>query len=177
MKINHLLALANLVLASICSAGGVMAQESVPCLIFTNASESLRCFDLGTFNRIAFSDEAMTVSSAKDSEILPVKLFYSDYHHFSIGYAMPDQLTDIREIGGDYSDSHLSFRADTKSLLVESDSMLPFVIGIYNTQGSLIATSQVNTYQLLPLGTLAPGMYIAVATDGKIKLTLKLVIK
>ena len=174
MKTNRIIALLCLA-GSFLSVSRASANDEVPCLIFTGNSDKEYCIDLATLNRITFGNEGMTISSSKDDTVEEVQLLYSLFHHLEIGNANPSGSSGIDEINAD-GNSRLIFSAETKSLVLESTSPEHFTVGIFNLQGRLIATSQVRAGQSLAVDELVTGVYIAVATNGETKLTLKFII-
>lgn len=151
------------------------AQDAVPCLIFTGNSDTEHCIDLAQLNRITFGDDGITVSSSKDPGAQSVKLLYSLFNHFEIGDATPTSATGVDDVIAD-TDPRLLYRSDSKSLVIESTSETPYTLGIFSLKGSLIATSKINAGQAISVEALSAGVYVAVATDGNSKLTLKFII-
>ncbi len=175
MKLNRIIALGWLtgsLLGGYCYA---TAQDEVPCLIFTGRSDTEQRIDLAKLNRITFDSDGMTVSSSKNSGAQDVRLLYSLFNRIEIGDAVPTGSAGIEEIGID-ENSRLLFHADEKSILLESASELPYEIGIFSLKGTLIATSRMCAGQHLSLEQLPTGAYIAVATNGESKLTLKFIL-
>lgn len=117
----------------------------------------------------------MVVSSSNDFSVPEVQLPYSLYHHFEIGDAVPTASINISTIDV-ASGSRLLFCSDIKSLVVESTSDSPFRVKIYSLGGKLLAISEVHAGQMLSAKALDAGIYIAVASDGQITLTLKFII-
>lgn len=177
MKPHHINAsglLVGLLLFSIfCSA---QAETKVPCLIFTGASDTEQCIDLEKQNRITFTDAGMTVSSPKDHSIPDVQLSYTLFNHIEIGDAVPTTSSGVDEIVTD-TDSRLLFVSDTKSIVIESASEIPYSLCIFSLKGTLIAMSNVSAGQSLSVEALAPGVYIAVAANDESQLTLKFILK
>ncbi len=176
MKRNHIAAFGwftGLLLSGSCTA---TAQDAVPCLIFTGSSDTSYCIDLSKLNRVTFGDEGMTVSSSSDDGQPEVTLLYSLYNRLQIGDAVPTDPAGIEavEVAGD---SSLRFISDTESIVLNSTSENPFTIGIFGLNGTLIASSRMTAGQSLYVGSLAQGSYIAVASDGNIKLTIKFIIR
>ncbi len=153
-----------------------MAQNPVPCLIFTGHAGTEHCLDLAKQNRIHFDVDGMTISPTESNTAESIFLSYSDYNHFRIGLGIPKTPsgTDALEINAGY---RLVFIPETKSIRLESLSESPYDIGIYNTIGSLIATSRMLASDDLSVATLNPGVYIAVAENEESRLTLKFIIK
>lgn len=151
------------------------AETVVPCLICTGNSSTKQSIDLSKFNRITFDDEGFTVSSSQDGNSTDVRLLYSLYSHLEIGDDTP-----TNEAGIDdnifSTDSKLNYLSDTKCLTIVSPSTNQFSIGVFNINGVLIATSKVYSDDSLSVEMLPSDTYIAVATDGNIKLTLKFII-
>lgn len=158
----------------LCCSMAIKAADEVPCLIFSGGSPTEHCIDLEKLNRITFGNDRMIISSSKDNSAENVELLYSLFHHLEVGDAIPtlsalDETT-ISAV------SDIRFNPDTKSLIIESDSELPFTTGIFTVSGNLMINSIVNAGESISVQILTPGVYIAVATDGEIKLTLKFII-
>lgn len=151
------------------------AQDAVPCLIFTGNSDTEHCIDLAQLNRITFGDDGITVISSRDPGAQSVKLLYSLFNHFEIGDAIPTGAAGVDDIIAD-TDSRLLYRPDSKSLVIESASETTYTLGIFSLKGTLIATSKINARQAISVEALSSGVYVAVATDGNTKLTLKFII-
>lgn len=152
------------------------AETKVPCLIFSGNAETEHSIDLAKLNRITFGDNSMVISSSKDDARQSVKLLYSLYHHIEIGDAVPtDSESQIEPINDD-TDSRIYVDAHAKLLFLESASDIKFSIGVFNISGRLLLTSELNNGDAVTLEALSPGVYIAVATDGKTKLTLKFIL-
>lgn len=175
MKPNHIIALGWFTCSLLCGFSHAQAQDRVPCLIFTGNSETQHCIDLAKQNRITFSSDGFAVSSSAGNSNPNVKLLYSMFNHIEIGDAVPTETSSIDEIEDD-ANSRIIFMPDSKSILLESSSDSPFAIGIFSLKGILIATSEIYAGHSLPLEGLSSGMYIAVATDGTAKLTLKFIL-
>ncbi len=151
------------------------ADTKVPCLIFSGNAETERSIDLANLNRITFSDNPMVISSSKDDAVQTVELLYSLYHHIEIGDAIPTSDAGIEDVHAD-SDSRLYFDAQAGLLNLQTSSDTEFSVGVFNVSGHLLLTSELNNGDAVTLEGLTPGVYIAVATDGKIKLNLKFIL-
>lgn len=162
----------------LCSHFPAPAKETVPCLIFTGPGQSERCYDLAKQNRIYFEGNGMTVTSANEDAKENTFLSYSEFKAFKIGMRVPSEfsLVDAINAGGE-GGTTLKFISDTQSISIQSDSEGDFAVGIYDATGKLIATSKMTADQMLSVRQLAPGMYIAAATDGERKATVKFIIK
>lgn len=175
MKRNKIITfgwLTGLAITCFCSA---KAQDAVPCLIFTGNSDTQYSIDLDKLNRITFEDEGMTISSSKESNEPEVKLLYTLFNHIEIGDSTPTDPAAVEEVEGN-GNTRLSFKADTKSLFLESTSERPYSIGIFSLKGTLIATSTMTAGQSLSVDALSAGTYIAVATNGESKHTIKFIL-
>ena len=64
----------------------------------------------------------------------------------------------------------------SKLLYIKSASDSVFSVRIFNVNGHLLQTSELCNDDSMTLETLAPGVYLAVATDGKINLNLKFIL-
>lgn len=177
MKLNRIISPGLLAGIVFCSVGMTStADDIVPCLIFTGNSDAKHHIDLSKQNRITFGEEGMTISSTADNDIPDVMLLYSLFNRIEFGDANPTPPAGVEEVEID-ADSRLIFTGDSKSIVIESTSELPFSIGIFSTSGTLIATSEAYAGQSLSVEALTPQAYIAVASDGRSKLILKFIIK
>ncbi|MCM1452498.1 MAG: T9SS type A sorting domain-containing protein [Clostridium sp.] len=155
------------------SAMGVDVQ---PCLIFTGYSADKQCIDLSAFNRISFDEDGFTVSSSKDDSTQEINLPYSLYNRFAVGDDVPNMEAGIGAISIQ-DESQLEFLSESNSLKIISASTNSFEIGIFSLNGVLVAKSSMHSHDLLSLNELMPNVYVAVASDGNIQLTLKFIIR
>lgn len=162
---------AGLVLFSLGSLFDARSQNTVPCLIFSGKSETSRLFDLSVRNRVTFNEAGMQVTSC-DASVEPIQLLYSEFHHIEVGEGVPSVVTgnDELSISGENS---LAYISSDKVLTITSPSSYIFNIGIFNINGVLIATSEMTAGQQLSVELLEPGIYLAVAVNDDIKLSLK----
>lgn len=152
------------------------ADTIVPCLIFSGNADTEHSIDLAKLNRITFGNNSMVISSSKDDASQSVELLYSLYHHLEIGDATPTDLeSGIESVDAD-SDSRIYVDTQAKLLYLQSASAAKFSIGIFNISGHLLLSAELNNGDAATLETLSPGMYIAVASDGKTKLSLKFIL-
>lgn len=152
------------------------AETKVPCLIFSGNAETEHSIDLAKLNRITFGNNSMIISSSKDDASQSVELLYSLYHHLEIGDAIPTDLESGIESVDTDSDSRIYVDAQAKLLYLQSASSAKFSIGIFNISGHLLMTAELNDGDAVTLEALTPGMYIALASDGKTKLSLKFIL-
>lgn len=152
------------------------AETKVPCLIFSGNAEKEHSIDLASFNRITFGDNSMIISSSKDASKQSVELLYSLYHHLEIGDAIPTDLTGGIETVNVDADSRLYVDARSKLLYLQSSSESTFTVGVFNLSGNLLLTSELNDGDAITLDALTAGAYIAVASDGSTKLSLKFIL-
>lgn len=153
-----------------------MSQNVVPCLIFTGNSGTKQCLDLFTYNRINFNDEGFTVSSSQDGTVREVQILYTIFNRISIGDDVPNVNTGIEDVSIQ-NDSQLMYISDMNALSIISTSTKAFKVGLFNLNGVLVAKSTMFANDNLSLESLSPNTYIAVATDGNCKLTLKFIIR
>lgn len=153
------------------------AETKVPCLIFSGNTGDELCIDLATLNRITFGDNSMIVSSSKDSNSKSIELLYSLYHHLEIGDGTPSDFGTSVNVILDDPDSRIYLDAQSKLLYLQTTSDSEFQIGIFNVRGDLILTSELSNGDALMLESLSSGVYVAVATDGKTKISLKFILK
>lgn len=154
------------------------AETKVPCIIASGNAEAERCIDLASFNRITFGENSMTISSSRDANKESLELFYSLYHHLEIRDADPTDINDgsVDAISED-STSRIYVDEQAKLLHLQSTSDTEYSIGVFNISGHLLLTCELKNGDAITLDVLSPGIYIAVASDGKTKLSLKFILK
>lgn len=152
----------------------VHASNEVPCLIFSGDSKMDYCLDLSEFNRIYIGEDGIKVKSSETESNQEINISYLNFKQFKIGNATPS--SGIRDIDSSH-DAQLIYRSDTNSLYIESSSDSNYKLDIYNANGQLLVSSQLNCNQYLPLKEFVHGIYIAVAINEKSKLTLKFIIR
>ena len=175
MKRSKLLMLIWLVSFGLLQNSVFKAETKVPCLIFSGNAEKEHSIDLAKLNRITFGDNSMIVTSKDDSN-QSVELQYSLYHHLEIGDVVPTDLTTGVETANSDYNSNLYFDNQDKQLHLQSTSETKFSIGVFDISGHLLLTSKLKNGDALTLEALSPGVYIAVASDGKTKIYLKFIL-
>ncbi|MBD5163436.1 MAG: T9SS type A sorting domain-containing protein [Bacteroidales bacterium] len=145
-------------LCCIGSATSIAAEDGTPCLIFSGAAGKEYALDLTRYNRITFGENSMTVSNSKDPSD-NVELLYSAYHHLEVGLAQASGLDDVAA-----TDLSLVYEAETSTLKVESTDENTYAVGVFNINGVLVCHTQLRGGEGVSLATLAPGVYVAVAT-------------
>lgn len=176
MKSNHISAFGWLTALLISGFSVAKAQDAVPCLIFTGNSDTPYNIDLDKLNRVTFGDDGFIVSSSSDSSQPEETLLYSLYNRLAIGDAVPSIPTGIDGIEADVN-TCLRYMSDTKSIVLDATADTPYSIGIFSINGVLIATSNMSAGQSLNVSSLPTGSYIAVASNGNSKLTLKFILR
>lgn len=151
------------------------AETKVPCLIFSGNAEKNHLTDLAKLNRITFGDNSMVISSSTDENQQPVELLYTMYNNIVIGEEFPDNIaTGIEAIDTD-SGARIYVEAQSELLYLESSSNEQFTVGIFSISGTLLLTSELRSGDAVSFDVLSPGVYIAVATNGEMFLTLKFI--
>lgn len=150
-------------------------ETKVPCLIFSGNAGKKNHLDLSAFNRITFGENSIVVSSSKDETREPVEMLYSLYHHFTVGDAVPDNFSgvEVTEVG---EESRIFVDGESRLLHLQSWSASPFSVGVFDIGGRLMLTCNLSAGDALTLDALPAGSYIAVATDGAVRLTLKFIL-
>lgn len=152
------------------------AETKVPCLIFSGNAEKEYCIDLSELNRITFGDNSMVISSSKDASKKSVELLYSIYHHLEIGDETPTQIGASVDVISEDSISRIYMDAKSKLLYLQTKNATTFHLGVFNVNGNLMLTSDLSHGDAVTLEALSPGVYIAVASDGKTQLNLKFIL-
>ncbi|MDE5976459.1 MAG: T9SS type A sorting domain-containing protein [Muribaculaceae bacterium] len=176
MKQFNLLRLSWLMNLALLSSLFCKADTKVPCFIFSGNAETEHSIDLAKLNRITFGDNSMIISSSKDESNESVELLYSLYHHLEIGDGKPSGSISGTETIDNHSDTRLQIDGISKLLYLQSASDLMFSIGIFDINGKLLQTCELKNGDAMTLEFLSPGIYVALATDGKIKLNLKFIL-
>ena len=149
------------------------AQEQKPCLIFSGGGNQ-QAYDLEKYNRIQFGEEFITLGSSKDPSISEIQLLYSLYNHIEVGNAVPAGIDDLTN-DMNVQELRIDYDGKNRQLLIANSKNTPVIIGIFDTNGSLLLSVKVSGETSVPLGNLVPGVYIAVATDGNAKSSLKFI--
>lgn len=152
------------------------AETKEPCLIFSGNAEKTYCIDLYSINRITFGDNSMVISSSKDASKKSVELLYSLYHHLEIGDETPTDIGASVDVISEDSISRIYVEAKSKLLYLQSKDDTTYHIGVFNVSGNLMLTSDLSNGDAVTLEALSPGVYLAVAYDGKTKLDLKFIL-
>lgn len=152
------------------------ADTKVPCLVFSGNAEKEHRIDLNSRNRITFNDNSMVISSSNDETVPPVELLYSLYHHLEVREAAPADITVGVEAIDAETESRIYVDSHARLLHLETSSETEFTTGIFDINGHLLMKAELNSGDAVTIEALSPGVYIAVATDGKIKLTLKFIL-
>lgn len=152
------------------------AENRMPCLIFSGNAEKELCIDLTSFNKITFRNSSMIITSTLEENKDSIELLYSRYNHLEIDDCTPtDTNVSINEISVDtYPKMYVDSR--NKQLHFISSSNSTFSIEIFSISGHLLLTSKLNYVDAIPLQSLPSGVYIAIASDGKIKKNLKFIL-
>lgn len=158
------------------SSFSAMSQNVVPCLIFTGNSDTRQCVDLSIYNRINFNEEGFTISSSQDDSVKEVQILYATFNRISIGDDVPNASNGIGDVSVQ-NDSQLMYISDINALSIISGSTKAFNVGLFTLNGVLVARSTMFANDNLSLESISPNTYIAVATDGNCKLTLKFIIR
>lgn len=177
MKPCRIISSAWLAFSILCYCNPAKAQEKVPCLIFSGNSTTEHCINLAKLNRITFHDDGMTISPSNDANTENQTLTYDLFHHIEIGNAIPSISSGNKLIDSDNA-SLLSFNPDTKTIILESTSDIPYNVSIFNIQGILSANASLTMgIHSISVEHLSPGVYIAIASNPISKLSLKFIIK
>lgn len=152
----------------------IWGATEVPCLVFTGDSEQKSSHDIEKYNRIYLGDEGFILHSKTGSDVPNIELLYSMFNHLEFKDDMP--TTGVESILSD-GESFLRYSETDKTLEIITPSQNEFSLGIFNLSGILVATSNLGNARRISLDSLSPGVYIAAATDGEIKLTIKFIVK
>ena len=173
-KIFHLKSIWLIAFLIFCGSKIWGASEEVPCLVFTGASEQKSSHDIETYNRIYFGDEGFLLHSNIGSDAPDIELLYSLFNRIEFKDEIPTmEVESILSVG----ESCLRYSEIDKSIEIITSSQNDFSLGIFNLSGILVATSNLGSARTISVDSLSPDVYIAVATDGEIKMTIKFIIK
>lgn len=150
------------------------ATGELPCLVFTGPSEQKSSHDIETYNRIYLGDEGFTLHSNTYSDFPDIELLYSLFNHLEFKDDVPSAGVELNLSDGE---SFLRYSEIEKILEISTPSTNNFSLGIFNLSGMLIAASDLGSARKISVDALSSGVYVAVATDGIIKLTVKFIVK
>lgn len=72
--------------------------------------------------------------------------------------------------------SRIFVEAESRLLHLQSWSVAPFAVGVFDIGGRLMLTGELHAGDAMTLDALTPGSYIAVASDGNVRLSLKFIL-
>lgn len=152
-----------LVMAACCiSSAGALADTPTPCLIFTGEAQKECVVDLSKYNHITFGENSMTVSD-QNNPAISLELLYTEYSH------MVFEERDLSGIGEVSALDGVSFKYDkaTQSLsLTSEEPTAAYNVGIFSSNGVMVCHTTMRGGDSVSLDMLAPGVYVAVATNG-----------
>lgn len=151
------------------------AETKVPCFIFSGNADKERCIDLASLNRITFGNNSMVISSSKNGDTPQVELLYSLYHHFIIDDAYPDGTSGLTSVNKE-SETEMYVDRQSKMLHLNGHAECKYVVGIFNMNGNMMMNLALSPGDAVPLEKLMPGVYIAIASNGNEKLSLKFIL-
>ncbi len=163
----------SILIALLCLSRPSGAQEHVPCLVFSGGSPDEQVIDLSKLNRITFGDNSLKLSSSSNPDEEEIELLYSLFHHLEIKNANP-LPTGIEEIAND-AEASLVYLKEINSLLIQDSENNLYSVGLFDMKGSLLHSCKVEGGATISFPSLVAGTYIAIATDGIHKLTLKFI--
>ena len=151
----------------------MVKAESQTVMFFSGNAEMPKTIDLSEYNRISFSDDCITLSSSKDASIEQIELLYSLYHHIEFGEGEVVSVTE------NLSESQsLFYRELNRELMLAGvENCADYTIGVFSVNGSLLVSKKMDSTEVCDVANLAPGMYVAIATNGEINLRTKFIIK
>lgn len=136
----------------------------------STAAETLAAYPLDTYNHIEFRGDFWHLSSASDSDIAPVEIPFTSAEKMAFGtHSAADEITK--------STSTLSYDANSHSLHLNAENTGEYTIAVYSMLGALLIQNSPDANGALPLDKLAAGIYIATASDGHTRLTLKFAVR
>lgn len=173
-KILHLKSIWFAIFLIFCGSKIWGITDEVPCLVFTGTAEQNRSHEMETYNRIYLTDEGFLLHSNINSDAPDVKLLYSLFNHLEFKDDMPTMGVESNLSDGK---SFLRYSEVDKTIEIITPSQNDFSLGVFNLSGILVATSNFGSAGKISVDSLSSGVYIAVATDGDIKLTIKFIVK
>ena len=175
MKNIHIVKTTILLLFIMVSAANSFADE-VPCIVLSGASEKNINIELAKYNRIYFNENSVTVSSTSDENLKDIELLYSLFNHLEFKNAIPsDESSNVSETIAN-GVNRLRY-LDNKSLIIDSEHNTEFVVGVFNPSGTLIVSTRAQANNIISLEHLSSGVYLAIATNEGIKLSIKFVVR
>ncbi len=142
------------------------ADDILPRLIFTGDAGENKEVSLDDYNRIEFGDNSMFLKSTKDPSSV-LELPYSDFSRFSVS---EDLLSGVGQTVA--QTSSLSYDASACLLRLDSASGAESEVSLYNVSGVRVLKAMMRGGDTLDLGSLAGGIYVAVAAgeDGNLRI-------
>ncbi len=164
---KHLLACSAIIALGIPIAANGAAHTHIR--LYCGGNE-LAAYPLDTYNHIEFRGDSWHLSSASDSDIAPVEIPFTSAEKMAFGtHSAADEITK--------STSTLSYDANSHSLHLNAENTGEYTIAVYSMLGALLIQNSPDANGALPLDKLAAGIYIATASDGHTRLTLKFAVR
>lgn len=175
MKKNKILKIrivAAAVLALMC--GATASGETVPSLVFTGLGEETAVHPQETYGRIYLGEESFKLHSLTDETAEDIELPYNLFNHLE--FKEMEASSGVESVAESDS-ARIRYIAETQTIRLDAPADADYALGIYNVDGVLVAASHLGTQREVSLAGLPKGTYVALATDGSDKLTLKFIVK
>ncbi len=151
-------------------------NPEVPCVVFSGNADSDINIDLSKYKRITFLEDSFIISSPENDDCEDISLGYSDFHHFSFQNTNPTAMTEVKEIES-VGKTGIFYSASEKIIKAQFSEENILSLTILNPEGQILLTSELSVAQPIYVGNLTPGVYIAVATDGDARYTIKFILE
>lgn len=127
-----------------------------------------RNINFESFNRVTFGSDRFILYSSLNPSITPLEIKYDESHSVTVVY---DGTSDgVNEV----NNPKIEMKIDGDYIYVENDDITAdFTIAVYNTAGELQKTAKGKC----SISDFSSGMYIAVAYDGIVITTKRIIIK
>ena len=162
----------------LCVSLGAIADDEpilVPHLVITGVAEEPVKVELEQYNRIYFGENSLTLRSTADTNAADIELLYSLYNRMEIKDE-PKQSVGVEDVVAD-SGATLAYLAAQKELTLTASTADKFTVGVFNGGGLLVLAGKIAAGETISVANLAPGVYVAVATDDSAKTNLKFIVK
>jgi len=160
-------------------AGILSASMGVPVLVSAlppgQFTLSLRdsggkAYALDTYNHFEFSNDGWVISSSDDASVTALQVPFTMYNRITF-----DERSGLEDAVA--CDDKLSYDSQSKTVILNAIRPEDYRLTICSSLGVMMLDKTMDTDASVSVGGLVPGIYIAIASDGRSRLTLKFVVR
>lgn len=129
-----------------------------------------KSYDLNTYNRFEFNGDGWILSSGRDATVSPINVPFAVCNRVTFD-------TQSRLDIGDIKTEALRYDGSSRGIILEAEKPETYRVTVYSSLGVMVMDSGVDAAGIVSIRGFVPGVYVAVATDGHSRMTLKFVVR